>query len=68
METMGDVLTFTVKTQQEPEVMHENIEIMMCSHCESPGFFLATDGRLFCVNCRSQVDAEWGAKIEQPVA
>lgn len=65
---MGDVLTFTVKPADKAEVLHENIEIMMCSHCESPGFFLATDGRLFCVNCRNQVDAEWGDKMEKPVA
>ena len=65
---MGDVLNFTVKTTETPEVMHENIEIMMCGHCQSAGFFLATDGRLFCVNCRNQVDASWDVEEDTPVA
>lgn len=65
---MGDVLTFTTKPAEEPKIIEESVQIMMCGHCQNAGFFLATDGRLFCVNCREQVDAVWGVEEDNPAA
>lgn len=65
---MGDVLKFAPKIPATPVEVTEDIQIMACGHCDNVGFFLSTDGRIYCVNCRNQVDAEWGDKIDQPVA
>lgn len=65
---MGDVLNFVIKSAAEAEAVEESVQIMMCGHCQNAGFFLATDGRLFCVNCREQVDATWGVEEGDPDA
>lgn len=66
---MGDVVNFSGKKPKEankPEM--ENVAAMVCGYCENVAFFLATDGRLFCTDCRHQVEAQWFFDEEQPVA
>jgi len=69
---MGDVVNFSKKKlimpENEPGEDLESVSIMMCGHCNSPGFFLGMDGRLFCVNCKGPVAAAWHIVEIDPVA
>ena len=66
---MGDVIKFAGKKPEKPtEPESEDVAAVMCGHCTNVTFFLAVDGRLFCVECRGQVDAFWCLHENEPVA
>lgn len=57
---MGDVIKFAgKKPEKSTKPESEDVAAMVCGHCTNVTFFLAVDGRLFCVECRNQVDAFW---------
>lgn len=43
---MGDIVPFPKK-----DVDTEEVELLSCSHCETPSFYIHTDGTVECDNC-----------------
>jgi hypothetical protein len=68
---MGDVVGFKKKKVKTPEKTggdEEDVAVMVCGACDSVGFFLSIDGRIFCIKCHSPVLANWNVDEEYPVA
>jgi hypothetical protein len=69
---MGDVVKFSAKGRKKPkktpESPEQDVPAMVCGACDSLMFFLATDGRLFCADCRHPVAAYWTLEEDYPAA
>jgi len=65
---MGDVIGFKGKKQAKVSEDQEEIALMACGLCESPGFYLSTDGRVFCQICEYPVAVSWTETDENSAA
>ena len=65
---MGDVVKMQGKPKKKADDDSEYVEVIVCGHCDSPGFVLAVDGRVFCGDCAYPIAASWKIDEAPPAA